>query len=190
MQGRSVDFDRPRASPFFNPTPVPSYSTTSSFAATGAESAGLPWLKAADPEPESQTSTPSSRTLISGVVGIVDSNRHSLGTVADKRGRSASEASQISLGFGELYDAYYRQSQGSRKSQISQINSNRRGSGILQDLSNVNVGVVVPSSEGKKPSRLRFAGVGVGQTIVEVASPVLSPAVGIVRRFEELGGKF
>lgn len=126
----------------------------------------------------------------------MDADRLSVMTalsVASRRGRSASDASQSSMGFGDFYDAYYRQSglasrasHGTVNSSIQNGSARGSGIGIAQDLHLAGVGVAITSNGGggKRPPPLRWAGsgLGVGETIVEVASPIPSPMVG--DRFE------
>ena len=199
VQGRSVDFDRPRESPFSNASAI-SHSANSSIST--ASSTSLPWQKAAD-SPESQEPEPPLPKPQALLSAVVDANRLSVATAASRRGRSASEASQLSMGFGDFYDAYYRQSGLARASQLTANSSifnsglqtgGARGSGssIAMDLHVAGVGMALTSGLGNggagnggmrtvaRPPPLKWAGSGLGveETIVEVATPVSSPLVG------------
>jgi hypothetical protein len=180
-----VDFDRPRESPFSS-AQVLSHSASSSISSTS--SAGSPGQKVSELGAEhiQRPAEGSKRTL---AVGIVEPDRLSVATAASRRGRSTSEAR--SVGFGEFYDAYYRQSVLAHTASQGAVHSNR-GSGIVQDLHLAGVGVAISSnSGGKRPPPLRWVGAGgaVGETIVEVASPLPSPGVGMAGRFEALDGR-
>jgi hypothetical protein len=86
------------------------------------------------------------------------------------------------MGFGDLYDAYYRQSvlaqRASVASQVLALNNNSslRGSGSGQDLHLLGVGVALTSNGGaKRPAPLKLGSAAVGETIIEVATPMPSP---------------
>lgn len=182
VQGRSVDFDRPRESPFSNVHAISknTHSASSSISTTSTTSNGIPRQKADEPP------VPKPPVLGAGLgpglgLGVADSDRLSVMTGGSRRGRSASEASQSSMGFGDFYDAYYRQSvlaqRASVASQVLALNNNSvRGSG--QDLHLLGVGVAVTGNGNagtRRPAPLRLGGAGVGETIIEVASPMPSP---------------
>jgi len=179
VQGRNVDFDRPRSSPFSNANATP-HSNNSSISTDCTTE--IPWQKPSDPEPE-----PKPRVGLA--VGFGDSDRLSV-AMMNRTGRSVSIAS--SVGFGEFYDAYYRQSQIGGFDTHNNLNGSARGS-IVQDgigMASSSGGVGVGhGNTGKRPMPLKFGG-GVAETIVEVNSPLPSPAPPIRPRFEGLGGKF
>jgi hypothetical protein len=120
-------------------------------------------------------------------------DRVSVATAASKRGRSASEASQSSMSFGDLYDTYYRRSRLAHRASQGTINSSlqngsARGGAIMQDLHVAGVGLALTSGLGNgfttrtvdrpPPLKRAAAGLRVEETIVEVASPVPTPLVG------------
>lgn len=105
------------------------------------------------------------------------------------RDRSASEASQSSI--GEFYDAYYRQSiLAQRQSVAAQANAiNSRTSGLLMP---GHLGFGVDGKGGRRPAppplRLGPQSIGggglAGETIMEVASPV--PSMDGTARFPKM----
>jgi hypothetical protein len=174
VQGRTIDFDHPRESPFSNANAISTHSTTSSISSTSSSSSLK--LKAPLPSHEIQEDPiPQVPTL--NIFNLAPGpDRFSLAGFSG-RNRSASEASQGSI--GEFYDAYYRQSiMAQRQSVAAQANGiNLRSSGLL-----------IPGSgnqqfeKGRKPPppplRLGPGSIGggglAGETIMEVVSPALS----------------
>lgn len=174
-----MDFDRPRESPFSNANVIPNHSAASSVSTNS--STGVLFPK----PPENSTK----RAALDVGLALPEPDRLSVMT-ATRRGRSASDASQNSMGFGDFYDAYYRQSvlaqRASVASQVLAINNNSgmRRSGSMDSLG---VGVAITSNGNGnlgvggrgRPSALKLGGSGlVEQTIVEVATPAPSPMVG------------
>jgi hypothetical protein len=174
VQGRSVDFDRPRESPFSNAHSIEKNNRSASSSVSMTSTAGIPLQK---------TTKPPVLELGLGL-SVQEPDRLSVMTGGSRRGRSASEASQSSMGFGDFYDSYYRQSvlaqRASVASQVLAINNGSvRGSG--QDLLGVGVGVAVTSNgyggTRGRPPPLKLGGSGLAE-VVEVASPAPSPMVG------------
>ncbi|KAE9365180.1 hypothetical protein N431DRAFT_473260 [Stipitochalara longipes BDJ] len=175
VQGRAIDFDHPRESPFSNANAISTHSAGSSISSTSSTSS----LKLKAPHQEIQEDPiPQVPTL--NIFNPPAPDRFSVGT---GRNRSASEASQGSI--GDFYDAYYRQSiMAQRQSVAAQANAiNLRSSGLLMP-----GGPVASQGSGGNgmrrpappPLRLGPQSVGggglAGETIMEVASPVPSSA--------------
>ncbi|KAF4629541.1 hypothetical protein G7Y89_g8606 [Cudoniella acicularis] len=95
VQGRAVDFDHPRESPFSNSNAASTHSTSSS--TSSFESAVQKQGK--DTAPKQQPGL--------AVSSVADAERLSV-IQSFNRGRSTSEVSQNSI--GDFYDSYYRQS--------------------------------------------------------------------------------
>jgi len=162
VQGRAVDFDHPRESPFSNSNAISNHSASSSGSSIDTrrkpkhEPPNLPKLELfgmSFPEPDRLSVNVAARARDSSATG---------------RNRSASEASTSSI--GDFYDAYYRNSTIAQRA--SQIQTHG-GSGDL------NLGA------GRKPPPLKL-GVGngfMGETIKEVPSPALTPNVVMPDRY-------
>ena len=180
-----MDFDRPRGSPFSS-AKVISHSASSSISSTASSGSRGQKVSQLGPEHIDRLAEGWKRTLS---VGLGEPDRRSVATAASRRGRSTSEAS--SVGFGEFYDAYYQQNVLTQSASQGTINGNR-GSGIVQDLHLAGVGVAISSNvRGKRPPPLRRVGAreAIGETIVEVASPLPSPSVEMTGRFQALDGR-
>jgi hypothetical protein len=162
VQGRAVDFDNPRESPFSNSNAISNHSASSSESSIDTrripkhEPSSVPKLELfglAVPEPD--------RLSVNVAAGIRDST-------ATGRNRSASEASTNSI--GDFYDAYYRNSiMAQRASQIQAQGGN--GDSSL--------------STGRKPTPLKL-GVSnglLGEIIKEMPSPALSPKLVMPERY-------
>lgn len=161
VQGRSIDFDNPRESPFSNFHAISTHSTSSS--QSSARSSALAMQQ------PGQEQMPKSFLELS----LPAPDRLSVVTTAMSRGRSASEVSQVSI--GEFYDAYYRQSilAAQHASGVNQVNN---GNPMSRDMG---VGISMttsgrrpaPLNQNIKPNRRTLA----GETIVEMPSPAPSP---------------
>jgi hypothetical protein len=188
VQGRTVDFDHPRESPFSNANAITHSSSTSTSSISSNASTSR-----SRPQPQSQLQSHKTHEdpipqVPALSIGNADLNfdfaldngeRFSL---TPGRGRSASEASQATI--GEFYDAYYRQSiMAQRQSVAAQANAstlNLRSSGLLMPGS-ANVGREGARRPAPPPLRLGPGSIGggglAGETIMEVVSPVPSPMV-------------
>ena len=165
-----MDFDRPRESPFSQADATNPVSHSKSSSLDTSEKVKI--------DTGVRNEGRENRGLNVGLeAGAVDTNRLSTVSVS-KRGRSASETSQASIGFGDFYDAYYRQSQASRLSHASVashiLNVSKQSS---QDSHVSGVGVAVTSNGMKRPPPLKFGGAQVEETIVEVATPISTPGL-------------
>jgi hypothetical protein len=185
VQGRTVDFDHPRESPFSNANAITHSSSTSisSISSTASTSRSRPQPQPHeihdDPIPQVPTLNIRNADLNFDFALDHPSERFSL---TPGRGRSASEASQATI--GEFYDAYYRQSiMAQRQSAAAQANVNAinlRSSGLLMPGS-ANVVREVGRRPAPPPLRLGPQSIGggglAGETIMEVVSPAPSPMV-------------
>lgn len=158
VQGRKVDFDHPRESPFSNANAI-RHSPNSSISSVSSRSSSYFDL---------ETETPPIPQLLSQPP-LLELPRPGSKT---GRGRSESDTSQVSV--SDFYDAYYRQSiLGQRASAASLVQGNNAGGsrflGVNSGVQGRN-GLASRDLGVKRPAPLR-----VGETIVEVASPTPSP---------------
>jgi len=175
VQGRAMDFDHPRESPFSNANAISTHSAASSISSTSSTSS----LKLKAPHQEIQED-PIPQIPMLTIFNPPTPDRFSLGP---GRNRSASETSQGSI--GDFYDAYYRQSiLAQRQSVAAQANAiNLRSSGLLmpgahtasQGLGGNGVRRPAPAPLRLGPQSIGGGGLA-GETIMEVASPVPSMA--------------
>ena len=182
VQGRTVDFDHPRESPFSNANAI--HSNSSSISSTSSTSSRRE--KANGQGQAQEEDIPSVPTLSFGGKPDFDPSSFAHHSFIG-RNRSASEASQGSI--GDFYDAYYRQSiMAQRQSIAAQTNAiNLRSSGLLMPGS-ANLGVGREGA-GKRPAppplKLGPGSIGGGglrgETIMEVVSPAPSPMTGSQR---------
>jgi hypothetical protein len=164
VQGRKVDFDHPRESPFSNSNAISTHSANTSISSS---------ISSASTKGVTETTHDPMPKIPTLAIKNQDPERLSVNTITGLpgRNRSASEASQGSI--GEFYDAYYRQSiLAQRASVAAQANAiNLRSSGLL-----------MPGSVGRRPTpgplKLGPGSVGgaglSGETIMELPSPVPS----------------
>lgn len=183
VQGRTVDFDHPRESPFSNANAISTHSVASSISSTSSTSS----LRLKAPQPLSQSheiqEDPIPQVPVLNIGNGAD-DRFRVSYAG--RNRSASEASQGSI--GEFYDAYYRQSiMAQRQSVAAQANAiNLRSSGLLMPGNHMHVSTQSfgDGKSGRRPAppplRLGPGSIGggglAGETIMEVVSP--APSVG------------
>jgi hypothetical protein len=183
VQGRTVDFDHPRESPFSNANAI--HSNNSSISSTSSTSSQKGKANGQGRERE-EDPVPSVPTLNFGGTPDFDPSSFAHHSFIG-RNRSASEASQGSI--GDFYDAYYRQSiMAQRQSVAAQTNAiNIRSSGLLMPGSaNLAVG---REGAGKRPApqplKLGPGSIGGGglrgETIMEVVSPAPTPMTGSQR---------
>ncbi|PMD30894.1 hypothetical protein L207DRAFT_203039 [Hyaloscypha variabilis F] len=174
VQGRAIDFDYPRESPFSNANAISTHSADSSISSTSSSSS----LKLKAPHQEiEEDPIPQVPTL--NIFNPPNPDRLS---VATGRNRSASEASQGSI--GDFYDSYYRQSiLAQRQSVAVQANAiNSGSSGLLMPGAAHGAGQGLGGSGVRRPApaplRLGPQSIGggglAGETIMEVASPMPS----------------
>lgn len=179
IQGKTVDFDHPRESPFSNANAI--HSNSSSISSTSSTSSRKG--KANEQGRAQEDSIPSVPTLNFGVKPNFDPSSFAHHSFIG-RNRSASEASQGSI--GDFYDAYYRQSiMAQRQSIAQQANAiNLRSSGLLMPGS-ANLGVGAGKRPAPPPLKLGPGSIGGGglrgETIMEVVSPAPSPGTGSQR---------
>ncbi|PVH86290.1 hypothetical protein DL98DRAFT_567713 [Cadophora sp. DSE1049] len=160
VQGRKVDFDHPRESPFSNANAI-RHSPSSSISSVSSRSSSYFDVEAETPPIPQLPSKPPQLEL-----PPLD--------MKSGRGRSESDTSQVSV--SDFYDAYYRQSiLGQRASAASLAQGGSVGGSRFLG---VNSGV--RSGEGpvlREVGGKRLAPLKVGETIVEVATPTPSPLV-------------
>lgn len=160
VQGRKVDFDHPRESPFSNSNAIRHSPNSSISSASSRGSSHFDVETDTPPIPQLPPKPPQLE------LPPLD--------VGSGRGRSESDTSQVSV--SDFYDAYYRQSiLGQRASAASLAPGNNvGGSRFLSVHSGAQNGnaPVLRDVGAKRPAPLR-----VGETIVEVASPMPSPLV-------------
>jgi hypothetical protein len=180
VQGRKVDFDHPRESPFSNIHATSDHSSSSSVSSNNSPKAPTRGPRRLEVDPMPQIPALDFQFPQAPQPGRL-SVAPSFG-----RGRSASEVSQNSI--GDFYDAYYRQSimQQQRRGSnsvslapghaIGVANGNGKGGRHEEFLM---VGNAV-STNAKRPAPLKLNGGGwVGaETIVEVPSPLPGAGVG------------
>jgi len=182
VQGRTVDFDHPRESPFSNANAI-SHSASTSISSSSSISSRKSF------KPTTHDPIPKIPTL---AINNPDPERLSVNTITGLpgRNRSASEASQGSI--GDFYDAYYRQSiMAQRASVAAQANMlNLRSSGLLMPGSANSGWRDVGRRPAPAPLKLGPGSVGgaglAGETIMEVASPGPSPGGRRIERFPKL----
>jgi hypothetical protein len=199
VQGRAVDFDHPRESPFSNSNAVSGsgnekgerHSVNSSVSTTFSTFSSIYVETRAHVKSEERKEweliPPRNQRLELDL--RIDSERLSVNPLMPSaRGRSASEVSQVSI--GDFYDAYYRQSilahRASVASQTQAIDVKMAGAGTellnLANGGNGNGGLGMGG--GKRPPPMNFSrgGAGIGLkppgTIVELPSPLESPVLG------------
>lgn len=157
VQGRSVDFDRPRESPFSNANAISIHSASSSQSSSSSLTLPMQQQPKAQPIPKPflELDLPAPDRL----------------SVFNARGRSTSDVSQTSM--GDFYDNYYRNSNMSRASNASQMH-NAHGRSL--DLGNMGVGIALTTSSRKPaPTNHLSGGAFAGETIIEMPSPIPSP---------------
>ncbi|TAQ86213.1 hypothetical protein B7494_g5467 [Chlorociboria aeruginascens] len=177
VQGRSVDFDRPRSSPFSSASDHSVSSSTSSPSSASTSSPSS--ASTLSPQSKHESDTPTAPLNLNF---RIDTSRLSAIDITSGRSRSASEASQSSMIIGDFYDAYYRQSiLAARNSGIPLQDLGQTTAGDLLSAPNANlgVGIALSSSNGLAPSKrlqpLKL-GVNIGETIEELPSPLPSPS--------------
>lgn len=182
VQGRSVDFDQPRESPFSNSNGTSSHSATSSVSSSQSSDAASPPKPILNHHNQANSGAP----LQPRMPFVQDPDRLSI--APQIHGRSASEVSQNSI--GDFYDSYYRQSTMGRNSGMpnpplppASRNSVQDRAQAFEDKSRGRSGSI---GAPKRPAPLKIgngnnngAGSGYGgfNTIVEVATPMPSPLV-------------
>jgi hypothetical protein len=127
VQGRAVDFDRPRESPFANINAIPSLPSLPSSANHSNSSS----VSSFESSRQHHQSIPSSefRTTPARGHGLPNTSQGTTHLVAPGgRGRSESEASQASI--SDFYDSYYRQS--AVPNNAATVLSSRRDSATIQ----------------------------------------------------------
>ena len=169
VQGRKVDFDHPRESPFSDPSSIGHSANSSVSSSRSSSTTRSRLVDDHGPVPK--------LPILELDRSVLDRLSVVFPASTKVHDRSASEASQGSI--GDVYDAYYTQSfwaQGpSGSSQVQEINV--RSSASL-GVPNGNSLKIHLRDVGKRPGPLRFGdGSSVG-TIVEMPSPVPSPMVG------------
>jgi hypothetical protein len=158
VQGRKVDFDHPRESPFSNSNATTSHSGSTSISSSISTTSSTR-TRSRSRGGEKQDPMPKPPVL---AVHLPEQGRLSVDGFG--RGRSASEASQGSI--GEFYDSYYRQS---TMAQRASVVAQAQNSGMLG---------VANFSHPKRPGALNLRlGGGNVDTIVEMPSPLASPMV-------------
>jgi hypothetical protein len=156
VQGRKVDFDHPRESPFSNSNATTSHSGSTSISSSISTTSSTR-TRSRSRSGEKQDPMPKPPVL---AMHLPEQGRLSVNGFG--RGRSASEASQGSI--GEFYDSYYRQS-----------TMGQRGSVAVQAQNSGMLGVA-NFSHPKIPGALNLRlGGGNVDTIVEMPSPLASP---------------
>jgi len=150
---RAHDLDAPRESPFSNSFAISTHSASSSVASFADEEVAPP--AAARPYLE---------------LNLYDTDRLAVQPDVGVRDRSASEASQGSI--GDFYDAYYRQSLAAQRASIAA--QNQAGSG--RSWEQPSTGLSAPGARRPAPLNLKMGGGALaGDTIVEVPSPTNGP---------------
>ncbi|KAF8854294.1 hypothetical protein BDZ45DRAFT_45135 [Acephala macrosclerotiorum] len=199
IQGRSVDFDQPRESPFSNSNQIghSASSSVSSSASSLSRSEASQKPMALHTQHQANTSASLAPPIPARThpFQIQDPDRLSIAH-PQMRGRSASEASQNSI--GEFYDSYYRQStMGAQNGQGIAMPMGPESRTSVHDRAMAfedRVRGRAGSIGTKRPSPLKTGGNGGGYNenglvpdgfnhggftpIVEVATPVPSPLVG------------
>lgn len=168
IQGRAIDFDHPRESPFSNAHSISSHSANSSVSSSATTTPRI----GSTSEPFA-LKVPSVPTPDPPIMNFEQADRLSVNVLPFKqhKGKTPSETSQNSI--GDFYDAYYRNStMAQRSSQVPPplsmppVNSVSIGGGHTRR--------AAPAPLKLGPGSVGGGGLAVG-TIMEVATPNVSP---------------